>query len=179
MYLQQVALIAALVQANAALRKLDEIVFRLIQLEHLHVRSLVDGARVEQELVGRDGKQRLCHLADAFLIKIFQILRGQQHGGLFFTNTLETVADVLNGRGIGQPDIQLVQCRHGIADRQKLIRHEGQHIEQHGVADIFRCAQQSFHTENEETAGGDVGVPIEELCVRTLAHRVQSQQDFL
>ena len=179
MYLQQVALIAALVQTNAALRKLDEIVFRFIQLEHFHVAAFVDGARVEQELVGRDGKQRLCHLADAFLIKVLQILRGQQHGGFLFAHALETVADVLNGRGIGQPNIQLVQCCYGIADRQKLIRHEGQHVEQHGVADIFSGTQHSLNAENKEAAGGDVGVPIEELCVRTLAHRVQSQQDFL
>ena len=36
--------------------------------------------------------------------------------------------------------------------------------------------QQSFHTENEETAGGDVGVSIEKLRIRTLAHGVQPQQ---
>ena len=179
MYLQQVAFVAALVQADTALRELDEIVFRLIQLEHFHVAALVDGARVEQELVGRDTEQRLGHFAHLFLIKVLQILRCQQHGGFLFTHTLEAVADVLNGRGIGQPDIQLVQRRHGIAHRQKLIRHERQYIEQHGVADIFSGTQHSLDTEDKEAAGGEVGVPIEELCVRTLAHGVQSQQNFL
>ena len=52
MNLQQVSLIAALIQADAPLRKLDEVVFRLLQLKHIHVGSLVDGAGVEQELVG-------------------------------------------------------------------------------------------------------------------------------
>ena len=52
MNLQQVSLIAALIQADAPLRKLDEVVFRLLQLKHIHVGSLVDGAGVEQELAG-------------------------------------------------------------------------------------------------------------------------------
>ena len=179
MYLQQVALISALVQADTALGKLDKVILRLIQLEHLHVAALVDGACVEQELVGRDAEQRLGHLTHLFLIKVLQILRCQQHGGFLFAHTLEAVADVLNGRGIGQPDIQLVQCRHGIADRQKFIRHEGQHIEQHGVADIFSGTQHSLDAKDKKAAGGDVGVSIEELCVRTLAHGMQSQQHFL
>ena len=68
MYLQQVALVAALVQTDTTLGKLDEVILRLIQLEHFHVAAFINGARVEQELVGRDGKQRFCHLADAFLI---------------------------------------------------------------------------------------------------------------
>ena len=77
MYLQQVALISALVQADTALRKLDEVILRLIKLEHLHVAALVNGACVEQELVGRDTEQRLGHFAHLFLIKVLQILRGQ------------------------------------------------------------------------------------------------------
>ena len=62
---------------------------------------------------------------------------------------------------------------------KKLIRHEGQHIEQHGVADIFSGTQHSLDAKDKKAAGGDVGVSIEELCVRTLAHGVQPQQDFL
>ena len=54
--LQQIALVAALVQADATLRKLDKVIFRLIQLEHFHVGSLIDGARIEQKLVGRDAE---------------------------------------------------------------------------------------------------------------------------
>ena len=127
----------------------------------------------------RDAEQRLGHFAHLFLIKVLQILRCQQHGGFLFAHTLEAVADVLNGRGIGQPDIQFVQCRHGIADRQKLIRHEGQHIEQHRVADIFSGTQHSLDAENEEAAGGNIGMSIEELCISALAHGMQSQQHFL
>ena len=124
----------------------------------------------------RDAEQRLCHLANTLLVKILQILTCQQHGGFLFAHTLEAVSDVLNGRGIRQPDIQFVQCRHRIALGQQLVRQERQNIEQHGVANIFRCAQQSFHAENEETAGCDVGVSIEKLRVRALAHGVQPQQ---
>lgn len=53
MNLQQISFIAALVQADAALGELDEIVFRLLQLEHIHVGPLVDGAGIEQKLVRR------------------------------------------------------------------------------------------------------------------------------
>ena len=127
----------------------------------------------------RDAEQRLGHFAHLFLIKVLQILRCQQHGGFLFAHTLEAVTDVLNGRGIGQPDIQLVQCCYGIADRQKLIRHEGQHIEQHSVADIFSGTQHSLDAENEEAAGGNIGMSIEELCISALAHGMQSQQHFL
>ena len=124
----------------------------------------------------RDAEQRLGHFSHLFLIKVLQILTCQQHGGFLFADTLEAVSDVLNGCGVRQPDIQLVQRRHGIALGQQLVRQERQNIEQHGVADILRCAQQSFHPENKETAGGDVGVPIEKLRVRALAHGVQPQQ---
>ncbi len=58
MNLQQVSLIAALVQADAALGNLM-IVFRLLQLEHIHVGPLIDRTGVEQELVGRDAEQGL------------------------------------------------------------------------------------------------------------------------
>ena len=108
MNLQQVSLIAALIQADAPLRKLDEVVFRLLQLKHIHVGSLVDGAGVEQELVGRDAEQGLCHLTDAFLVKVLQILTGQKHGGFFLSHTLQAVADVLDSSGVGQPDICLL-----------------------------------------------------------------------
>ena len=64
MYLQQIPLVAALVQADAPLGGLDEVVFALLQLEHIHVGLLVDGPCVEEELVRRDGEQGLGHLTD-------------------------------------------------------------------------------------------------------------------
>ena len=54
--LQQISFIAAFVQADAALGELDKIVFRLLQLEHIHVGPLVDGAGIEQKLVRRDAE---------------------------------------------------------------------------------------------------------------------------
>ena len=79
--------------------------------------------------MGRDAEQRLCHLTDTLLVEVLQILRSQQHGGFLFAHTLEAVADVLNGCGVGEPNVQLIQCRHGIALGQQLIRQERQNIE--------------------------------------------------
>ena len=176
---QQVALVAALVQAGTSLWELDEFVFRFLQLEHLHIGTLIDGASVEQELVRRDAEQRLGHLTDALLIEVLQILTGQKHGRLFLSDTLQAVSDILDGGRIGQPDIQLVQCSHGVAHGQELIGHEGQHIEEHGIADVLRCTEHSLHTEYQEAAGGDVGMTVEKLSVGALAHGVQAQQHLL
>gem|GEM_PF-2183805 len=179
MNLQQISFIAALVQADAALGELDEIVFRLLQLEHIHVGPLVDGAGIEQKLVRRDAEQGFGHLTDALLIEVLQILTGQQHRRFLLSHTLQTISDVLDGGGVGQPDIQLIQSCHGIAHGQELIGHEGQHIEEHGVADIFGGAEHSLDAEHQKTAGGNVGMPVEELGVSALAHGVQPQQHLL
>ena len=150
MNLQQVSLIAALVQADAALGELDEIVFRLLQLEHIHVGPLVDGAGIEQKLVRRDAEQGFGHLTDALLVEVLQILTGQQHRRFLLSHTLQTISDVLDGGGVGQPDIQLIQSCHGIAHGQKLIGHEGQHIEEHGVADILGGAEHPLDAEHQK-----------------------------
>ena len=113
------------------------------------------------------------------MIEVFQILTCQQHGGFFFTNTLEAISDVLDSSWVGEPDVQLIQCRHRVSFSQELVRQIGEYIEQHGVTNIFRCAQQSFDTEHQESAGRDVSMTVEELRVRALAHGVQPKQDFL
>ena len=163
MYLQQVALVAALVQTDTALGKLDEVILRLIKLEHLHVAALVNRACVKQELVRRDAEQRLGHFAHLFLIKVLQILRCQQHGGFLFAHTLEAVTDVLNGRGIGQPDIQLVQSRDRVALDQQLVCHIGQQIQQNCAADVGCNLVQSLYTEHKESGRTQIAVTIEEL----------------
>ena len=75
MDLQQVPLIAAFEQAHAPLGEADEAVLSLLQLEQIHIEPLVDGAAVEDELVGRDGEQGLGQLPDAFPVKVLQICR--------------------------------------------------------------------------------------------------------
>ena len=124
---------AALEQAFAAACVLDEFELRLVQLQHIHVEPLADRAGVEQELVGRDGEQRFCHLPHALLVEVLQVLRSHYQGGIPLPYTLQAVADILNGHGIGQPQVQLVQRRHCVARRQKPVRHIRQHVEQQGV----------------------------------------------
>ena len=129
--------------------------------------------------MGRDAEQGLGHLPDALLVEVLQVLAGQKHGGLLFAHPLETVADVLDGSGIGQPDIQLVQGGHGISLGEELVGHIGQHIEEHGIADISRRTEHPLHTEDQEAAGGNVRVSVEELGIGALAHGVQPQQHLL
>ena len=155
MYLQQIPLIAALEETHAALRETDEIVFRLLQLEQIHVEALVDGTAVEDELVRRDCKQRFGQLSDAVPVEVLQILRGHDKVGLFLSYPLEDIADILNDGGshcdvVREPDIELVQDGGGIANSEQPIRHEGQDVEEHGSANAAIGLQESFDAEDDE-----------------------------
>lgn len=97
---QQVPLVAALVETHTSLGELDEVILRFFQLEHIHIRALVDGTCVEQKLVGRDAEQGLGHLPDALLIEVLQVLTGQNDRRLLFPHTFKAVAYVLDSRGI-------------------------------------------------------------------------------
>ena len=99
MHLQQIPLVAALEQAHATLWEADEIVFRFLQLKQVHIKSLVDRATVEDELMWRDREQRLGQLSDAIPVKVLQILRGHDEVGLFLSNPFQDVADVLDDGG--------------------------------------------------------------------------------
>ena len=79
MGLQQIPFVATLVETHAELEKHDAVILRLIQLEHLHIAALIDRTGAKRKLVGRDGKQRLDHLADIYLVEVLNVLRGQQH----------------------------------------------------------------------------------------------------
>ena len=52
-------------------------------------------------------------------VEILQILAGEEQGGLLLTYALEAVADVGDDGGIGQPQVQLVNSRHGIAQQSE------------------------------------------------------------
>ena len=70
MNLQQIPLVAALVEAYAPLGVADQLKFRRLQLEVLHVELLIHAAGVEQELVGGDGEQGPGQFPDARLVEI-------------------------------------------------------------------------------------------------------------
>ena len=170
---------AALIQALATPCPLDEFKLRLVQLQHVHVKTLPDGTGIEQELMGRDSKKRLRHLPHALLVEIFQVLRRHHQRRVPLAHTLQTVADVLNGHRVRQPQVQLIQHRYGIAARQQPVRHIRQHIEQQGIPQALGRRQHTSHTEHQKTVTGDIGVSVEERCIRPHAQGVQTQQHLL
>ena len=184
MDLQQIPFISAAVETDAPLGETDEVVLRLLQLQGLHVELFIHSAGIEQELMGWDREERFGQLPDSLLVEVLQILRSQQHGRFLFADALEAVADILNNRSahsyiVRQPDIQLVQCRHCIALSQQLVAEIGQDIEEHGASNILTGLQESFDTEYHKAGGGHIGVAVEKLALRPLAHGVKTQQNFL
>ena len=127
----------------------------------------------------RDGEQWLGHLPHALLVKILQVLGRHHQRRIPFPHALQAVADILNGHWIGQPQVQLIQCRHRVARCQKPVRHIRQHIEQQGVPQALGRRQYAAYTEYQKPIVGDVGVPVEERRVRAHAQGVQPQQHLL
>lgn len=64
-----IPLIAALIQAHAALRKTDKVVFRFFKLKAVNIKLLVDIAGIKEECVGGNGKQGLGQFSDAFNVE--------------------------------------------------------------------------------------------------------------
>ena len=62
--LQEVSFVSAFEKAGAALRVLDEVVFRFLELQSVHIITGIDIAAVEKELMRRDRKQRFRQLLD-------------------------------------------------------------------------------------------------------------------
>ena len=60
-------------------------------------------------------------LEDRRLIEIFKILTCQHERRFLFAHTFERISDVLDGDGVGKPDIQFVQRRDGVALGQQLV----------------------------------------------------------
>ena len=98
----------------------------------------------------RDGEERFCHLAHAWLVKIFEVLACQHERGFLFAHALERVADVLDSDGIGQPDIEFVQRRDGVALGEQLVRHIRQQVQEDRASHVLRHGQQTFHTEHQK-----------------------------
>ena len=116
--------------------------------------------------MGRDGKERLRHLPHTLLVKILQVLGGHHQRRVPLAHTLQTVADVLNGHRVRQPQVQLIQYRYGIASRQKPVRHIRQHIEQQGIPQALGRRQHTAYAEHQKSVAGDIGVSVEERRIR-------------
>ena len=97
-----VSLVAAFVEAYAALREANQVVLGFLQLERVHVKLLVNVAGVEQEGVGGDAEQGLCQLGDAGDSEVLQVLTCQNDAGFLLSHPLHEVADIFNGGEIGQ-----------------------------------------------------------------------------
>ena len=177
--LQQIPLIAALEEADAVLGVGDEFELRRLQLEVVHVEPLVHISGVEEKLVGGDGEEGTGHLPDAGCVEILQVLGRHDQRGLLFPHPLQCVADILHSGGVGEPDVELVQASHGVALCQQLVAEVGEKIKEHGVPHPEAAVEEILHAEHQEAVGGDAGVPVEELALRSLAHGVESQQDLL
>ena len=129
--------------------------------------------------MGRDGEQRLRVLPDGGNQKVLDVLAGQNDRGVLFTHTLHGVADIFDCGHIGEEQIQLVNAGGCAAPAQKLIAHEGQNVEEHGVFQALVGIQQAFHAEHQEVAAGDVGVAVEVFAFCADAHGMDAETDLL
>ena len=72
--------------------------------------------------------------------------------------------------------MKLIQTSHGVALDQKLVAEVREHIQQHGITQASAGLHQVMNTKHNKPVRGNVGVSIEELTLRTLAHGVQAQK---
>ena len=91
LHLQEIPLIAALVEAGAALRVPDQGILRFLQLEVIHEEFLVHVAAVKDELMDGDGKEGACQLPYSRLGKVLQILAGKEQADSFFRTRLRAL----------------------------------------------------------------------------------------
>jgi hypothetical protein len=71
---QEIPLITALIEADATLGVADEFIFRLLQLEGVHVESFVNGSGVEQELMGGNSEEGLGEFSHTRKHEVLQVL---------------------------------------------------------------------------------------------------------
>ena len=126
-----------------------------------------------------DAEQGLCELSDRGNQKILDVLACQNDRGVLLADTLHSVSDIFDCRHVGKEQIQLVDARRRLALTEKLIAHEGQDVEQHGVLEPLVGVHQALHAEDEEVAVRDVGVSVEILGLGTDAHGMDSEAHVL
>ena len=98
----------------------------------------------------RNGEQRLCHFPHTRLVEIFKVLACQHQRGLFFSHTFQRISDILDGNRVGQPDIEFVQRRDGVALGEQLVRHIRQQVQEDRASHVLRHGQQTFYTEHQK-----------------------------
>ena len=75
--------------------------YKRLQLQSVHIQLGINVPGVEQEVVGRDTKQRLCVFPDPVNEEILDILAGQQDIGVLFSHSFHGVADLFPYGGCG------------------------------------------------------------------------------
>ena len=100
--LQQIPLIAAPIKASAPFRVTDQLKLCLLQLEGVAKGFRLQLAWIEQKLVCRDGEQGLGQLSNTGLQEVLYILAGQYQERVLLPVAFHQVADVFNGRQIGE-----------------------------------------------------------------------------
>ena len=102
MHLEKIPLVAAAIQTSAPFRVADELKLCLLQLEGVAKGFGSQLAGVEQKLMCRDTEQGLGQLPNTGLQEVLDILAGQYQQRVFLPVALHQVADVFNGRQIGE-----------------------------------------------------------------------------
>ena len=160
------------------LTAVDQIILRRLHLQGIHVVFGIYLSRIEQELVGRNGKQGLGHFPDVGKQEVLNILGGKNHGGLLLPDTFHVVADVLNGHRAVQEQVQFVQSSHTVSNAEKLVGHVGQNIELNGAAELLVQIHNALYPKHQEHIILDIGMPIEEPALRTDTDGIQPQTDI-
>ena len=93
---QVVPLISTFIQAYSPLRIADQVILTILQLQGIRIKFGINASSIEQELMGRNGKQWLCIFFHSIQIKIFQVLAGYDNCRIFLSHTLHKVPDILH-----------------------------------------------------------------------------------
>ena len=136
-------------------------------------------AGVEQKLMCRDTEQGLGQLPHPRLEEILYILAGQYQQRVFLPVTLHEIADVFNGRQIGEEQVQLIQRSHIVACSQQGVGHVGQDGKEQGVSQAAVELHDALDPKHQEFVILNIGMPVEILAFRALAHRVEPQAHLL
>lgn len=105
LHLQEISCIAAMVEANAALRVVDQSVFRRRDRQRIAEIPLLHMTGVEQETVCGDSKQGFRVLPHIGGEEIVDVLRGKQYRRVFLSHSLHGVADILDGGQVGKKQV--------------------------------------------------------------------------
>ena len=114
----------------------DQLEFRILQLEGVAEGFGFQLAGAEQKLVDGNGEQGLCQLLHPRLEEVLNVLACQHQQGFLLSVPFHQVADILNGGGVCQKEVQLIQCSHVIARAQQGVSHVGKDGEQQSVPEV-------------------------------------------